>query len=126
MIGSIVDFLHAPEDQERILEVLSAPTTRVVSLTTTGGGREIDPGTMELEPSSKSAKHGVTGLSPPQTAFGFIVEVLRRRADGTDPFTVLSCDNIRGNGGWPERRSSASRGYATLGSLAGSTPTWPS
>ena len=35
----------------------------------------------------------------PLSVFGLVVEALaRRRADGTPPFTVMSCDNIQGNG----------------------------
>ena len=35
----------------------------------------------------------------PTTAFGFLTEALaRRREAGTEPFTVMSCDNIQGNG----------------------------
>jgi len=38
-------------------------------------------------------------LTPPHTVFGFIIEALRRRhAMGMEPFTVMSCDNIQGNG----------------------------
>ena len=37
--------------------------------------------------------------SRPRTVFGFVVEALRRRRDlGVPPFTVMSCDNIPGNG----------------------------
>jgi mannitol 2-dehydrogenase len=73
VIGSIVDFLHAPADEARVLETLSAPATRIVSLTITEGGYEIDPGTREFAPSSEGARHDVAGLMPPRTAFGFIV-----------------------------------------------------
>ena len=35
----------------------------------------------------------------PRTVFGFVTEALaRRRATGTKPFTVVSCDNLRHNG----------------------------
>uniref|UniRef100_A0A183C6W0 Mannitol_dh domain-containing protein n=1 Tax=Globodera pallida TaxID=36090 RepID=A0A183C6W0_GLOPA len=35
----------------------------------------------------------------PRTVFGLIVTALRRRREnGTQPFTVLSCDNITKNG----------------------------
>src|SRR5690606_22850731 len=35
----------------------------------------------------------------PQTMFGYVVEALRRRREaGNAPFTVMSCDNVRGNG----------------------------
>ncbi|MGO1481926.1 mannitol dehydrogenase family protein [Brachybacterium sp. AOP42-C2-15] len=40
----------------------------------------------------------------PRTMFGFVVEALRRRREaGTAPFTVMSCDNVRGNGDLAKR-----------------------
>src|SRR5699024_5582458 len=44
-------------------------------------------------------QHDLTSPSAPTSAFGYIVEALRRRrAAGISPFTVVSCDNIQGNG----------------------------
>ena len=49
----------------------------------------------------------------PKTAFGLIAAGLkRRRAEGTAPFTVMSCDNIPGNGHVTEN---AVAGLAELG-----------
>ena len=77
VIGSIVDYLFAPDDPAAVVERMAAPTTRIVSLTVTEGGYE-DP-------------HG--------PAFELIVAALaRRRANGLPPFTVMSCDNLPGNG----------------------------
>ena len=38
VIGSIVDYRYAPDDPESVVEVLAAPTTRIISLTITEGG----------------------------------------------------------------------------------------
>ncbi len=93
VIGSIVDFIHAdgsPEGDRRVMETLTSPETRIVSLTITEGSYPVtDAGV--YDPNAPSA--GTRG------AFGVIVEALRRRrAAGVAPFTVLSCDNIVGNG----------------------------
>jgi mannitol 2-dehydrogenase len=49
---------------------------------------------------------------PPTTVFGLVVEALaRRRARGIPPFTVLSCDNVQGNG---DVARAAFAGYAEL------------
>jgi pimeloyl-ACP methyl ester carboxylesterase len=41
----------------------------------------------------------LTGEAPPATTFGLVVEGLRRRRErGVGPFTLMSCDNIPGNG----------------------------
>ena len=42
VIGSIVDYLYAPDDPEAVIEMLAAPSTRIVSLTITEGGYNID------------------------------------------------------------------------------------
>ena len=42
VIGSIVDYRYAPDDPEAVIELIAAPTTRIVSLTITEGGYSID------------------------------------------------------------------------------------
>ncbi len=77
VIGSIVDYRYAPDDPEAATDVLAAPTTRIISLTITEGGYR----------------------DPDGLAFGLITEALARRRDrGIAALTILSCDNIEGNG----------------------------
>ncbi len=99
VIGSIVDYLFAPDDPSAVLEVLVAPSTRIVSLTVTEGGYHVNQVTGEFDASDPVIAADVTGDGMPQSMFGFVVEALRRRRDnGTEPFTVMSCDNLPGNG----------------------------
>ena len=42
VIGSIVDYRYAPDDPEAVIELIAAPSTRIVSLTITEGGYYID------------------------------------------------------------------------------------
>ena len=99
VIGSIHDYLFAPDDPEAVLSLLSAPATRIVSLTITEGGYNVDDTTGEFHTFSPGAVHDAEHPGAPTTAFGYIVEALRRRREaGTVPFTVLSCDNLPGNG----------------------------
>lgn len=78
---------------------MSAPTTRIVSLTVTEGGYNADDATREFRTSSPGAVHDAEHPGEPTTAFGYIVEALRHsREAGTEPFTVMSCDNLPGNG----------------------------
>ena len=80
VIGAIVDRRFAVDDREGALEALAAPATRIVSMTITEGGYDVEGGS-------------------PTAAFELLTEALRRRRDrGTDPFTVMSCDNLEGNG----------------------------
>ncbi len=98
VIGSIVEYLHAPADPEAVLQRLADPAIRIVTLTVTEGGYNIDAhGHFKLDDPAV-AKDLAGGL--PATSFGVMTEALRRRRDaGTKPFTVLSCDNLRHNGG---------------------------
>lgn len=99
VIGSIVDYRLATEDRAGVLAVMTAPTTRIVSLTVTEGGYNIDDETGEFRTDAPGALHDAASPHEPETSFGYIVEALRlRREAGTAPFTVMSCDNLPGNG----------------------------
>jgi mannitol 2-dehydrogenase len=81
VIGSIVDYRYAPDDPEAVIELLAAPSTRIVSLTITEGGYNID------------------NLGDGVNVFGLVAEALARRRDrGITSPTIVSCDNIEGNG----------------------------
>ncbi|MGB3859205.1 MAG: mannitol dehydrogenase family protein [Ornithinimicrobium sp.] len=99
VIGSIIEMLFAPDDPAAVLEAMSDPATRIVSLTITEGGYLVNQVTGEFDAKDESIQSDLEGGSAPTTAFGFIVEALRmRREAGVDPFTVMSCDNLPGNG----------------------------
>jgi mannitol 2-dehydrogenase len=99
VIGSIVDYLFAPDDPEAVLRLMSDPATRIVSLTITEGGYLVNQATGEFDADDPSIQHDLAADAVPATAFGFVTEALaRRRAAGVEPFTVMSCDNIQGNG----------------------------
>jgi mannitol 2-dehydrogenase len=99
IIGSIIDFLYAPDNPDTVLDLLTDPAIRIVSLTITEGGYNFDQVTGEFDWSTKDIADDVEHLEAPRTVFGFITEALRRRREANVPaFTVLSCDNIQGNG----------------------------
>ena len=99
IIGSIHEFLFAPDDPEAVLEKLADPSTRIVSLTVTEGGYSVSNTTGAFDPSGADLQHDLNTPGPPRTVFGFLTEGLRRRRDrGMLPFTVVSCDNMQGNG----------------------------
>jgi len=99
VIGSILRFLHAVDDPGAVLAVMRAASTRIVSLTITEGGYLFHPSTGEFDAYHPLIQRDLAKGATPTTPFGFIVEALRlRREDGTAPFTVMSCDNIPGNG----------------------------
>jgi mannitol 2-dehydrogenase len=99
VIGSIVDYLYAPDDPEAVVERLAAPSTHLVSLTITEGGYLVDPVTRRFAATEPAVLLDLQPGALPATVFGLVVEALvRRRARGLAPFTVLSCDNVQGNG----------------------------
>ncbi|MFG1797562.1 mannitol dehydrogenase family protein [Nocardia sp. NPDC049149] len=99
VIGSIVEYLYAPDDPEAVLAKLADPATRIVSLTVTEGGYHFSATTGAFDPDDPAIQADLAPNAVPATIFGLITEGLaRRRARGIAPFTVLSCDNIEGNG----------------------------
>ncbi len=99
VIGSLLRMLHAPSDPEAVVAQMADPAIRIVSLTITEGSYLIDQVTGQFESDHPSIQGDLQAGAVPTTAFGFIVEALcRRRASGTTPFTVMTCDNLPGNG----------------------------
>lgn len=99
VIGSILRMLHAPSDPEAVVAQMADPAIRIVSMTITEGSYLIDQVTGQFEADHPSIQADLKEGAGPSTAFGFIVEALRRRrASGTTPFTVMTCDNLPGNG----------------------------
>ena len=96
--ASMVDFLQ-PGDAEAILSKLAEPSIRIVSLTVTEGGYYIDPATQAFSKDHPDIQADAQNMAAPKTVFGLILVGLKRRRDaGTRAFTVMSCDNIPGNG----------------------------
>ncbi|MCO4238180.1 mannitol dehydrogenase family protein [Pseudarthrobacter raffinosi] len=99
IIGSITEYLYAPDDPAAVIRKLSDPATRIVSLSITEGGYSISDGTGEFDPRTPDILHDLKQNAVPRSAFGLITSALAHRRDqGTAPFTVMSCDNIQGNG----------------------------
>jgi mannitol 2-dehydrogenase len=99
VIGSVTEYLFAPDDPEAVIEKLAAPAIRIVSLTVTEGGYNLDSVTGEFREADPLVQADLLSPAAPQTVFGLVTEALARRRDrGIAAFTVLSCDNIQGNG----------------------------
>jgi mannitol 2-dehydrogenase len=99
VIGSIVAYLFAPDDPEAVIETMAAPSIRIVSLTVTEGGYNISDVTGEFDQANPDVVGDLEPGAVPRTTFGLITEALRRRRErGLMPFTVMSCDNLQGNG----------------------------
>lgn len=98
VIGSIIDYRYAPDDPEAVIELLASPSIRIVSMTITEGGYNINQVTGEFQLAAPAIVADLASDTP-STVFGYVTAALaRRRQRGTAPFTVMSCDNVQSNG----------------------------
>ena len=112
VIGSIREYLFAPDDPEAVIEKMAHPDVRIVSLTVTEGGYNFHAVTGEFVADNPDVQHDLQPGNPPKTTFGLITAALQRRRDrGVPPFTIMSCDNIQGNG------HAARRSFVTFATL---------
>ncbi len=96
-VGAMIGFLPVQPDNAALIAAMTDPAIRIVSLTVTEGGYFIDPATGTFDPNAPDI--AADAPNPHRTAFGAIIAALMaRRANGTPPFTVMSCDNLPGNG----------------------------
>jgi mannitol 2-dehydrogenase len=95
IVASMTDVIDGHADPQRLIQHLSAPETRIVSLTITESGYPVVDGS--FVPDDSLAKD-ITAPQPRST-FGVVTTALEaRRRAGLAPFTVMSCDNLPGNG----------------------------
>ncbi|MGP9818868.1 mannitol dehydrogenase family protein [Salinarimonas sp. NSM] len=99
VIGALAEVITAPRDPRRTRALLTAPQTRIVSLTVTEKAYGLDPATGGLDAARPDIAADLASPDAPATAVGWIVHALAlRRAAGLAPFTPLSCDNLPENG----------------------------
>ena len=95
IVGSITRLLPAHVNPVPLLKELIDPATKIVSLTITESGYPVEHGEfVGAEILARDAQNDF-----PTSTFGVLVAALdERRKTGLAPFTVLSCDNLPGNG----------------------------
>ena len=99
VIGSINQTFVAPEDPGALLAAMADPAVRIVTLTVTEKGYTANIAGRDLRLDDPGVQHDLAHPHSPQTALGFVAQALAmRRAAGIKPFTLLSCDNLPGNG----------------------------
>ena len=97
--GAMVDYVPIEEGHAALVRRMADPAIRIVALTVTEGGYYIDPATKGFDAAHPDIRHDAAHPDRPRTAFGAMVAALGHRRDrGVGPFTVLSCDNLQGNG----------------------------
>jgi fructuronate reductase len=98
VIGAIRELLVGSEQMDAAFARLSAPETQIVTLTVTEKGYCLDA-QGQLQMSHPDIQRDLQSPRTPVSTVGWLVEALRRRrAQGTAPFIVISCDNLMDNG----------------------------
>lgn len=99
IIGSITQYLFAPEQRQAVIDTLASPDIKIVTLTITEGGYYVVEGSGEFDVNHPTIQHDLQHPDQPVGVYGVLTAALdRRRQQGLKPFTVLSCDNLQGNG----------------------------
>lgn len=99
--AAMVDYvtISTPGGRQALMNYLVAPATRIVAMTITEGGYYINPASQRFDPAHPDIVADSNNPEMPKTVFGLIVLALKlRKAQGVPAFTVMSCDNIPGNG----------------------------
>src|SRR6202045_5232128 len=79
IIGSIVNFLYAPGNAQEVIDKMTSPDCRIVSLTITEGGYYVHQGTGEFDAQHPDIQHDLAHPSEPICSFGYLLEALDRR-----------------------------------------------
>ncbi|MCL4169274.1 UNVERIFIED_CONTAM: hypothetical protein GTU68_023854, partial [Idotea baltica] len=99
VVGSLIDFMLGCDDAAAVTDRMADEVTKIVSLTITEGGYNINAATGGFDFKNPDVKHDLANPGNPRTVFGYLTAALKkRRAVGLPAFTVQSCDNIQHNG----------------------------
>ena len=90
-MGAIVEYLFAPADPAAVLARLRDPAIRIVSLTITEGGYNLDEATGQFRLDAPDIAHDLAHPEAPRTVFGFIVAGLAQRRAAGLPARSPSC-----------------------------------
>jgi len=98
-IGSLVELLWGIEDAAAIIDKVANQCTKIISLTITEGGYNLDKKTREFDFSNEDILYDLEFPEKPRTVFGYIAAGLRKRMEANvGSLTILSCDNLPHNG----------------------------
>jgi mannitol 2-dehydrogenase len=97
LIGSIKEAAYAPANPQQVIQRLAADPIKIISLTVTEKGYyDTQAGDLDVEHPEVRADLDGDSIN---TALGLLFQVaLARQATNGQPFTMLSCDNVPGNG----------------------------
>lgn len=99
IIGSIVEYLFAPENPKAVIEKMADKAIKIITLTITEGGYNYNEATKQFDFNNPLIQHDLENPSHPKTIFGYLTQALKlRKARNSNGLSIQSCDNIQGNG----------------------------
>jgi mannitol 2-dehydrogenase len=99
VIGSLVEYIFAPENPIAVIEKMASPDIKIISLTITEGGYNLNEATGQFDFSNPVVVEDMKNPMSPKTVFGYLAQALKLRMQrGVSGCTIQSCDNIQGNG----------------------------
>jgi mannitol 2-dehydrogenase len=99
VIGSIVEYLFAPDSPKAVIEKMAHPDVKIITLTITEGGYNLNEATAAFNFDNPQIIHDIKNDDAPITIFGYLTQALKlRKESNSGAVTILSCDNIQENG----------------------------
>jgi fructuronate reductase len=99
LIGALKNVSLATEDPGALVDRLAVPQTRIVSVTVTEKGYCADTHRGGLDERHPAILHDLAEPRSPASLVGILhAACLKRRDDGAGGLSILSCDNLPGNG----------------------------
>ncbi|WP_223607216.1 mannitol dehydrogenase family protein [Chryseobacterium sp. OSA05B] len=107
-IGSLRELIWGIEDPEAVISKIADPSIKIITLTITEGGYNLDKETGAFILNDEKIQHDLKNSGTPSTVFGFVAEGLRqRKMNNNGGITILSCDNLQHNGNTAKRAFTA-------------------
>ena len=98
-LGALNELYWGMEKAEMIINKVADKDIRIITLTITEGGYNLEKSTGEFILDNEIIDYDLKNPANPKTVFGYVAESLRRRINaGNGPVTILSCDNLQHNG----------------------------
>ena len=99
VVGSILAIHLLPEEPDLLIQRLCDPRVRIVTLTVTEKGYLANISERSLLRSHPDICNDLDPSNAPRSIYGLLIAaVKRRRAEGSVPLTLVSCDNMPSNG----------------------------
>jgi fructuronate reductase len=96
VMGVLRRMLAATEEPLALVEALAVPATKIVTLTITEKGYCLSGDGLNFD--HPDIRHDLESRDAPRSAVGWIARALAARKAAGHPLTIVSCDNLAGNG----------------------------